>query len=180
VPERLVLCCDGTWDTAGQERDGRLCPTNVAEVALGSTARTGTASSNGSTTGTRPGERIRGGAFGTGLSSDVQDAYRSVVEHYEPGDEPFVGFSRGAYTARSTVGLIRDCGVLRREHAGRLKEAYGPVVTARPPRTADGGRHGHARDTGAAAGSPARRWPRRRCGINRTPGLPMDWHRTAP
>src|SRR3712207_7521696 len=36
----------------------------------------------------------------------------------------FFGFSRGAYTARSTVGLVRNCGVLRREHAGRQKAAY--------------------------------------------------------
>ncbi|SFO23864.1 Uncharacterized alpha/beta hydrolase domain [Geodermatophilus obscurus] len=129
MPKRLVLCCDGTWNTAGRERDGRLCPTNVAKVALGVDGVDG----NGveqrvyyqQGVGTRPGERLRGGAFGMGLSRNVQDAYRFLVENYEPGDELFAfGFSRGAYTARSTVGLVRTCGVLRREHAGRLKEAY--------------------------------------------------------
>jgi hypothetical protein len=129
MPKRLVLCCDGTWNTAGRERDGRLCPTNVAKVALGVDLQ----GEDGVEqrvyyqpgVGTRPGERIRGGAFGMGLSRGVKDAYRFILEHYEPGDELFLfGFSRGAYTARSTVGLIRNCGVLRREHAGRLEEAY--------------------------------------------------------
>ncbi|WP_336026745.1 DUF2235 domain-containing protein [Geodermatophilus sp. FMUSA9-8] len=129
MPKRLVLCCDGTWNTAGQERDGRPCPTNVAKVALGVDRR----GEDGveqrvyyqQGVGTRPGERLRGGAFGVGLSRNVQDAYRFVVEHYDPGDELFLfGFSRGAYTARSTVGLIRNCGVLRREHVDRLGEAY--------------------------------------------------------
>ncbi len=129
MPKRLVLCCDGTWNTADQQRDGRVCPTNVTRVALGIADR----GQDGveqrvyyqQGVGTRPGERLTGGAFGVGLSRNVQDTYRFVVEHYEPGDELFfLGFSRGAYTARSTVGLVRNCGVLRREHTDRVKEAY--------------------------------------------------------
>jgi uncharacterized protein (DUF2235 family) len=129
MPKRLVVCCDGTWNTADQEYDGRPCPTNVTRFALGVADR----GEDGTDqrvyyqrgVGTRPGERLRGGAFGVGLSRNVQEAYRFLVEHYEPGDELFLlGFSRGAYIARSTVGLVRNCGVLRREHLGRLKEAY--------------------------------------------------------
>jgi uncharacterized protein (DUF2235 family) len=129
MSKRLVLCCDGTWNTAEQERDGHLCPTNVTKVALGIAGRDEDGVEQRvyyqQGVGTKPGERIRGGAFGVGLSRNVQEAYRFLVEHYDPGDEIFLlGFSRGAYTARSTVGLVRNCGVLRREHAGRLKEAY--------------------------------------------------------
>jgi uncharacterized protein (DUF2235 family) len=41
------------------------------------------------------------------------------------GDEIWLfGFSRGAYTVRSVAGLIRNCGVLRREHFARYAEAY--------------------------------------------------------
>jgi uncharacterized protein (DUF2235 family) len=47
------------------------------------------------------------------------------VERYEPGDDLyFFGFSRGAFTARSTVGLVRNCGILRSEHVDRIKQAY--------------------------------------------------------
>jgi hypothetical protein len=128
MPKRLVLCCDGTWNTADQERDGRPCPTNVTKVALGLADHGGGLEQRvyyQKGVGTKPGERLRGGALGVGLSRNVRDAYRFVVENYQPGDELyFFGFSRGAYTARSTVGMIRNCGVLKQEHAHRLSEAY--------------------------------------------------------
>jgi uncharacterized protein (DUF2235 family) len=129
MPKRLVVCCDGTWNTADQRRGGRPCPTNVTRFALGVADR-GVDGADQRVyyqqgVGTRPGECLWGGAFGVGLSRNVQEAYRFLVEHYEPGDELFLlGFSRGAYTARSTAGLLRNCGILRREHAGRLPEAY--------------------------------------------------------
>lgn len=75
--------------------------------------------------GTAARERIRGGAFGWGLSKGVQDVYRFVIDHYEPGDELFFfGFSRGAYMARSTAGLIRNAGILRRENVDRIPQSY--------------------------------------------------------
>jgi uncharacterized protein (DUF2235 family) len=68
---------------------------------------------------------LRGGAFGKGLGAHVREAYRSIVDNYEPGDEIFLfGYSRGAFTVRSTGGLIRRSGVLRREHRERIGEAY--------------------------------------------------------
>ncbi|MEO9138565.1 MAG: DUF2235 domain-containing protein [Jatrophihabitans sp.] len=68
---------------------------------------------------------MRGGAFGFGLSRDVRDAYRFLVTHFEPGDEVFFfGFSRGAFTARSTAGFVRNCGILRPDEADRVDEAY--------------------------------------------------------
>jgi uncharacterized protein (DUF2235 family) len=75
--------------------------------------------------GTNRWERIRGGVFGAGLSRDVRDAYRFLVQNYEPGDELFFfGFSRGAFTARSTAGFVRNCGILRRSQASRVDDAY--------------------------------------------------------
>ena len=58
-------------------------------------------------------DRVAGGAFGLGLSENIREGYRFLSEGYEPGDAIFVlGFSRGAYTARSLVGLIRNAGLL--------------------------------------------------------------------
>jgi uncharacterized protein (DUF2235 family) len=34
------------------------------------------------------------------------------------------GFSRGAFTARSLAGLVRNSGILRRDHADRIPEAW--------------------------------------------------------
>ena len=129
VSKRLVICCDGTWNTPDQADGGRPAPTNVAKVALSVSP-----SDHGNVeqrvyyqhgVGVSRWEHIRGGAFGFGLSRNVREAYRFIVENYKSGDELyFFGFSRGAFTARSVVGLIRNAGVLRRENAARIDEAY--------------------------------------------------------
>ncbi|MDQ4117997.1 MAG: DUF2235 domain-containing protein [Actinomycetota bacterium] len=122
--KRLVVCCDGTWNTADQQS-----PTNVARfhdsVAPRGDDGVEQRPHYHPGVGTNWWDRWAGGAFGVGLSEIVLDAYRWVVANFEPGDELFlVGFSRGAYTARSTVGLIRNCGVLRPAEFGRVHEAY--------------------------------------------------------
>jgi uncharacterized protein (DUF2235 family) len=124
MSKRLIMCCDGTWNTAEQSS-----PTNVTRVrrALSSEDHVGIkqCAFYHVGVGVKRWERLRGGAFGFGLSRNVKDTYRFIVENFEPGDELFFfGFSRGAFTARSTAGLVRNSGILRREHADRLDEAY--------------------------------------------------------
>jgi uncharacterized protein (DUF2235 family) len=47
-----------------------------------------------------------------------------LLFNFTPGDEIYVfGFSRGAFTARSFVGLIYNCGILRRRDAGEISKA---------------------------------------------------------
>jgi uncharacterized protein (DUF2235 family) len=124
MSKRLVLCCDGTWNNPDQKS-----PTNVTKVAL-AVAPTDAGGREQRTfyhpgVGTGRWERLRGGAFGFGLSRNVRDAYRFIVANFEPGDELFFfGFSRGAYTARSAAGFVQNCGILRREQADRIDEAY--------------------------------------------------------
>ena len=129
MAKRLVLCCDGTWNRPDQECDGAPCPSNVVKMALavagGSQLDTEQRVYYQRGVGTNWDERIRGGVFGWGLSRGVKNVYRFVVDNYEPGDELFFfGFSRGAYMARSAVGLIRNAGILKREHADQLEAAY--------------------------------------------------------
>ncbi|MGH3622535.1 MAG: DUF2235 domain-containing protein [Sciscionella sp.] len=129
MSKRLVVCCDGTWNTADQKKDDGPAPTNVVRVAKAVTPRDAEGVEQRvfyhPGVGTKPGERMSGGMFGFGLSQDVRDVYRFLVRTFEPGDELFFfGFSRGAFTARSTVGFIHNCGLLRREHADRIDEAY--------------------------------------------------------
>lgn len=127
MTKRLVVCCDGTWDTADQVVAGRPCPTNVTKIALSVAPRDGAGVAQRvyyhPGVGTTRWERLRGGAFGFGLARNVLDAYRFLTDAYEPGDELFFfGFSRGAYTARSLAGLVRNCGVLR--GADRIRDAW--------------------------------------------------------
>jgi uncharacterized protein (DUF2235 family) len=128
--KRLVVCADGTWSTtdvaAGINGTAR---TNVAKLADAIAPRdaAGVAQEVYYHPGTGRGwwwDRAAG-AFGFGLARSVKDCYAWLVDRYEPGDELFVfGFSRGAYTARCLVGLIRNCGVLHWEHDGLIDKAY--------------------------------------------------------
>src|ERR1700709_315688 len=127
--KRLVICCDGTWNTPDETKGGNACPTNVTKLALAVADEDQGGVSQRlyyhRGVGTSRGERFTGGAFGYGLSRDVRSAYRFIVDTYVPGDELFFfGFSRGAFTARSTAGFLRNVGVLRPENAHRLDEAY--------------------------------------------------------
>ena len=102
MPKRIVICSDGTWNTPDRKDHGVYCPTNVVKMAraIAPAAPDGTAQvvfyDQG--VGTSWGlDRLTGGAFGTGLSKNVQDAYRFLVDNYAEGDEIFLfGFSRGA------------------------------------------------------------------------------------
>jgi uncharacterized protein (DUF2235 family) len=68
---------------------------------------------------------ISGGFFGIGISKIIKEGYATLIDHYREGDEVYLfGFSRGAYIARSLVGLIRKCGLLREFDTPRLNEAY--------------------------------------------------------
>ncbi len=68
--------------------------------------------------------KLWGGAFGRGLDRKVETAYRFIVANYEPGDDIYIlGFSRGAYTARSLCGLIRKCGILKRRFFDQTPQA---------------------------------------------------------
>jgi hypothetical protein len=88
-------------------------------------------------------DRLLGGAFGFGLSENVVAGYRWLALNYEPAnketgkpaDEIFVfGFSRGAYTARSLVGMIGRVGLLTTEAliSNQLPEAV-DRYRRRPP-----------------------------------------------
>lgn len=58
--------------------------------------------------------RIGGLAFGWGLRQNLGQAYTWLMQNWEPGDQVFIfGFSRGAYTARALVGILRAVGVMR-------------------------------------------------------------------
>lgn len=126
--KRLILCCDGTWNSADQESSGAPCPTNVVKIAYRIAKRADDIPQvifydQGVGTGNVL-DRYSGGAFGDGLEDNIHDAYRFLIANYEFGDELFFfGFSRGAFTARSIVGMIRKCGILRRDVVQHYRDA---------------------------------------------------------
>ncbi|GLC25690.1 DUF2235 domain-containing protein [Roseisolibacter agri] len=128
--KRLVVCTDGTWNSRDAAKEDGSGLTNVAkfEKAVAKQDAQGVLQHTFYHAGVGVGpwyEKALGGAFGVGLSRNVQACYSWLVALYEPGDQLFLfGFSRGAYTARSLAGLIRNCGLLKREHKDRVEEAY--------------------------------------------------------
>ncbi|WP_239024865.1 DUF2235 domain-containing protein [Sphingomonas corticis] len=108
--KRLALFLDGTWNTVESQ-------TNVVRLHDAVATRDGAIEQcryYDRGVGTAMFERLRGGMLGYGLSRDVVDAYSWLLKRYEDGDEIYiVGFSRGAYTARSLAGMIARCGLLR-------------------------------------------------------------------
>ncbi len=129
LKKRLVICCDGTWNAP----DSRHI-TNVEKIARTieiDLRRTDGVQQmvlyvSGVGAGSYQVDRILGGAFGFGLFANIRSAYRFLALNYDDGDDLFVfGFSRGAYTARSLVGMIGRIGLLTRDAlvADKLEEA---------------------------------------------------------
>lgn len=120
--KRIAIFADGTWNSPDQARS-----TNVLSLAQGVKPNAkgveqvafydwGIGSE---------GNKLSAGITGDGIDKNIMDCYRFIVHNYEAGDELyFFGFSRGAYTVRSLAGFIRNSGLLKREHAGRVAEAY--------------------------------------------------------
>lgn len=135
--KRLILCCDGTWSSADQRSDTTPCPTNVVNVAFRTAKHDGdtlqvTWYDQGVGTGNVL-DRAAGGAFGAGLDENIHDAYRFLIANYELGDELFFfGFSRGAFTVRSLAGMIRKCGILRRDAVASYHETLALYRSVQP------------------------------------------------
>ncbi len=112
--KRLILCCDGTWNSpvAAQvsniEKLARSMRVGVVDGVQQVVEYISGVGSRGYLV-----DRLLGGAFGYGFTRNVVDGYRFLAINYEPGDEIVVlGYSRGAYTARSIVGMISAVGLM--------------------------------------------------------------------
>lgn len=114
--QRLIVCLDGTWNRQDSSTnvlhhfnlvcEGMVPGTDILQQRLYHLG-----------VGTGVLDSITGGGLGLGLEANVRDAYDWLVEkvHDYKTDEIYIfGFSRGAYTARSLVGFIGQCGLLRR------------------------------------------------------------------
>ncbi len=107
--QRLVVLFDGTWndpeDQTNVYRLSRRIHDYDGEIRQRFFYDPGV--------GTSKWSRFRGGTFGYGLSKNLRQGYEWLARRYVTGDEIWVfGFSRGAYTARSLIGMIRKCGLL--------------------------------------------------------------------
>lgn len=143
---RLVLCFDGTWNTEKSN-------TNVSRL-FRKIAGSGNECSEqrqfyDEGVGTSWGERIRGGMLGMGLDRNIRQGFAWLAaqfreaqpEHggdagYMSGPDIYLlGFSRGAFTARSLGGLINylglpNLGLEASQEAGTAGEEHSLVLEA--------------------------------------------------
>ncbi|MCJ1309426.1 hypothetical protein MMC25_003085 [Agyrium rufum] len=130
--KRIIVNCDGTWlDSDNGSSSSKLeVPSNVTRIsrAIKPLSRDKIPQvvfyQNGiGSVGTKS-MRTVAGATGEGLSNNIREAYNFIGENYTSGDELFfIGFSRGAFTARSVAGFIGSVGILTKQ--GR---PYLPVI----------------------------------------------------
>ena len=131
--KRLIVTCDGTWLDAdnGILNGKKQQPSNVSRIgwAIKDTSRDGIPQvvHYQAGVGTMGGvvSRFFGGALGLGLKSNIREAYNYIATNYREGDEIFLmGFSRGAFTARSIGGMIGDLGLLTRAGLPFFNEVF--------------------------------------------------------
>ncbi|CAG9972022.1 unnamed protein product [Clonostachys byssicola] len=131
VSKRLILCCDGTWMNSdnGYEEPGWFeskgtlqVPSNVTRISRCFKRRCSDGKlqvisyESGVGTGSNGVDSLMGGAFGLGLSERVRETYSYLCSNYMDGDEiVLIGYSRGAFTARSVAGMVGNIGLLTRE-----------------------------------------------------------------
>lgn len=126
LPRQLVICCDGTNNNiTGWQDDTNVVKLSQLMAELGQRDQQMLFYDPGvGNPGELPGvtpleglkrrfERVAGLAMGRGVFENIAECYRFLMQHYQPGDELyFVGFSRGAFTARSVAGLVNQFGIL--------------------------------------------------------------------
>jgi uncharacterized protein (DUF2235 family) len=164
-PKRIVIACDGTWDDSdrGVEHENKLPwskliavpPSNVTHICRCIKPQddelkrqqivyyqAGIGSENNAI------DRIWGGLTGWGISEHVREAYAFLCHNYRDGDEIILlGFSRGAFTARTIAAMISDMGLLSmrgmtyfypifKDWENKIKEDYAsPFQDPFPPGT---------------------------------------------
>ncbi len=126
-----MIFCDGTWNSPEEEKFGQPTDTNVHKLFISCQDE---AESNGEQiTWYQPGvgsdvswyRRAFEGATGTGTGLNIRRGYAAIAAHYRDGDRIFlVGFSRGAFAARSIAGMIEKVGLLREASRRSVEQAY--------------------------------------------------------
>ncbi|EXJ80919.1 hypothetical protein A1O3_07207 [Capronia epimyces CBS 606.96] len=131
--KRLIVTCDGTWldSDNGLMNGQKQPPSNVSRIgwAIKDTSRDGIPQivnyQAGVGTSGGPAARAVGGATGLGLKENMREAYTYLAINWRTGDEIFlIGFSRGAFTARSIGGMIGALGLLTRAGLPSFNEIF--------------------------------------------------------
>ena len=80
-------------------------------------------------------DQVAGGGTGLGLSENCREAYSFLANNWSAGDNiVLIGFSRGAFTARSIAGLIGCIGVLNEKGLSSFYQIFKDYENSRNPK----------------------------------------------
>lgn len=145
MPRNIVIACDGTNNEFGPENTNvvrlvQCLDRNVARQLIYYDPGLGTLPEPGRAT--RIGKWISkaaGLAFGAGLKWKIRQAYRFLMDEWEPGDRVFlIGFSRGSYTVRALAAFLHMFGLLPK--GSQCLVPYAMRLFSAANRRLDGGR----------------------------------------
>lgn len=107
----LAVFFDGTWNDPADKTNVDQLKNRVLPLAEDGTEQDPEYIEG---VGTGRWNRIRGGIFGMGLGANGRRGYGWLAEHHRSDADSIylIGFSRGAFTARSLAGMIAKCGLL--------------------------------------------------------------------
>lgn len=142
TPKKLIACCDGTWlnSDSGWKQPSVIpwnplghtaTPSNVTRISRAIKALDSHGCpqivyyQRGLGTGWTLDDQILGGALGLGLGENIREGYEFIANNYAMRDViVLIGFSRGAFTARSIGGMICSLGLLTKEGLSFFYEVF--------------------------------------------------------
>jgi uncharacterized protein (DUF2235 family) len=166
----VVLLFDGTWSNRQDQTNVLRMRESIDSTGEEDPLQLSRYIGGAGTTWHDP---VTGELLGRGLCEHIKQGYAWLARHYRPSDRIFLfGFSRGAYVARSCVGLLSKCGLVGSHDEQSIEAAYAlycdKTVAPEDARAAEF-RAAHSRevrvrfvgvwDTVGALGVPAARIP---------------------
>ena len=113
----IIICCDGTGNRFGRRNTNIVkiceCLERAPDQIVYYDPGVGTLGDQRALTAIkRKLSQMLGGAIGTGLLENVQEAYDFLAANHQEGDRVFLfGFSRGAYSVRALAALVHMYGL---------------------------------------------------------------------
>ena len=137
MTKKIVLCFDGSWNDPDSQTNvikmyRSICGVDKSPDRVGvdvPAPSVHTIKWYDKGVGTKCWNKLRGGVTGRGLTRNILEGYQFLARNYEIGDDIYLfGFSRGAYTARSLAGMIRNVGLLHERYAREEVLEDNPVL----------------------------------------------------
>jgi uncharacterized protein (DUF2235 family) len=122
MAKNIVICCDGTGNQYGDKNTNVIklysaldLSDNTQQIAYYHPGLGTIGAASALTRLAKWWTKVKGLAFGYGLTADIGDAYKFLMDYYEDGDRVYLyGFSRGAYTVRALSGMLHMLGLIRK------------------------------------------------------------------